>query len=58
MNRAVSLMRHQTQPPYQDTHQQTQSQSQNEQFYQAPSTVYAPGYNVGFQLPTNQFPGK
>ena len=28
-----------------------------ESFYQAPPTVYAPGYNCGVQIPTNQFPG-
>ena len=27
------------------------------QYYQAPPTVYAPGYNSGIQLPTQQFPG-
>lgn len=31
--------------------------SPSTQYYQAPPTVYAPGYNSGIQLPTQQFPG-
>lgn len=27
------------------------------QYYQAPPTVYAPGYNCGIQMPVQQFPG-
>lgn len=27
------------------------------QYYQAPPTVYAPGYNSGFSMPVQQFPG-
>ena len=31
--------------------------SPSAQYYQAPPTVYAPGYNSGIQMPVQQFPG-
>lgn len=56
MNRAVSAVgqqRAQTQTQFPPSY----TPSPTEQFYQAPPTVYAPGYNCGVQMPINQFPG-
>lgn len=55
MNRAVAAVGRNynpSMPPSQPGNYNTSNQ-----YYQAPPTVYAPGYNCGVQMPTQQFPG-
>lgn len=55
MNRAVQAVGRNFNPSMPPPPAYTPSPSA--QYYQAPPTVYAPGYNSGIQLPTQQFPG-
>lgn len=55
MNRAVQAVGRNYNPSMPPPPAYTPSPSS--QYYQAPPTVYAPGYNSGIQLPTQQFPG-
>lgn len=55
MNRAVSMVGRNYNPSQPPPPAYTPAPS--EQYYQAPPTVYAPGYNCGVQMPLQQFPG-
>lgn len=55
MNRAVAAVGRNFNPQMPPPPAYTPSPSA--QYYQAPPTVYAPGYNTGVQMPIQQFPG-
>lgn len=55
MNRAVQAVGRNYNPSIPSPPAYTPSPSA--QYYQAPPTVYAPGYNSGIQQPVQQFPG-
>lgn len=55
MNRAVAAVNRNFNPSMPPP--PAYSPSPSAQYYQAPPTVYAPGYNSGVQMPINQFPG-
>lgn len=57
MNRAVAFVgRQQQAQPMQQPAAYTPSPAA--QYYQAPPTVYSPGYDCGVPMPTQQFPGE
>lgn len=55
MNRAVAMISRSYNPSMPPP---TYNPSPSAQYYQAPPTVYAPGYNCGVQMPVQQFPGE
>lgn len=56
MNRAAAMVSRNYNPSMPPP--STYNPSPSAQYYQAPPTVYAPGYNCGVQIPVQQFPGE